>query len=162
MQIPPLATEVKYKSYKLYIQHGSIYSNSTIPYPFIQEYLARCIYNYGKIIVMYVILFFVTSHLTECLVAIHRRRLVYVNIDKCQRCHLLLYVLLLQMKISNLAEMFSTVATDKTKKLTLAISNKLANPREIAQKMFAKGWTVLPAKLLCYPFLSLTALTIYS
>lgn len=119
-------------------------------------------YNYGKIIVMYVILFFVTSHLTECLVAIHRRRLVYVNIDKFQRCHLLLYVLLLQMKISNLAEMFSTVATDKTKKLTLAISNKLANPREIAKKMFAKGWTVLPAKLLCYPFLSLTALTIYS
>ena len=64
---------------------------------------------------MYVILYFVTSHLTECLVAIHRRRLVCVNIDKCQQCHLLLYVLLLQMRIAGLAEIFSTVAADKTK-----------------------------------------------
>ena len=52
-----------------------------------------------------------------------------MNIDKCQQCHLLLYVLLLQMRIAGLEEMFSTVAADKTRKkniLMLPISNKPA------------------------------------
>ena len=70
-------------------------------------------YNYGKTIVCDILLKFVTSYPKVCLAAIHRRRLVCVNIDKCQQCHLLLCVLLLQMRIAGLAEMFSIVAADK-------------------------------------------------